>query len=125
MSVAATICLSFTANLPLARWPPYPVDELQVVCHAGAGRRAQHPERFPGLTERTRRLLKQQPVLGGGGSPRRRCRRRAAPRALAGVADVVLLHLAVERRPVKTENLRRLLLVPVGPLQRLHDRHLL
>src|SRR5712692_10057323 len=56
---------------------------------------------------------------------RGRPRRRRGARRLAGVADVVLLHLAVERRPVQPENLRRLLLVPVRPLQRLQDRHLL
>src|SRR5690349_18014779 len=44
---------------------------------------------------------------------------------LGAVLDVVLLHLAVQRRPVQPEDLRRLLLVPVGPLQRLQDRHLL
>src|SRR5258705_349544 len=41
------------------------------------------------------------------------------------ILNVVLLHLAVERRPVQAEDLRRLLLVQVRPLQRLHDRHLL
>ena len=52
--------------------------------------------------------------------------RRGAPRgALAAVLDLVLLHLAVERRPVQPEDLRRLLLVPVRALQRLQDRHLL
>ena len=51
--------------------------------------------------------------------------RRAARRPLPAVLDLVLLHLAVERRPVEAEDLRRLLLVPVGALQRLEDRHLL
>src|SRR5438093_8484998 len=50
-------------------------------------------------------------------------RRRAC--GLAGVANVVLLHLAVERGPIEAEDLRRFLLVPVGPLQRLQNGHLL
>ena len=37
----------------------------------------------------------------------------------------MLLHLAVERRTVQAENLRGFLLVPVGPLKRLENRHLL
>src|SRR5688572_14810098 len=41
------------------------------------------------------------------------------------VHDLVLLHLAVERRPVEAEDLRRFLLVPVCTLERLEDRHLL
>src|SRR5262249_743554 len=43
---------------------------------------------------------------------------------LAGVADLVLLHLAVERRSVQAKYLRGLLLIPVRALQRLEDRHL-
>src|SRR6516162_6853194 len=43
-------------------------------------------------------------------------RRRGGTRGLAGVADVVLLHLAVERRALEAENLRRLLFVPIRPL---------
>ena len=34
-------------------------------------------------------------------------------------------HLAVQRRPVQAQDVRGLLLVPVRPLQRLQDRHLL
>src|SRR5690348_16620322 len=45
-------------------------------------------------------------------SGRRRARRGCAGGA-PGIADVVLLHLAVQRRPVQTENLRRLLFVPI------------
>src|SRR5262245_11032120 len=51
--------------------------------------------------------------------------RHAARAALAAVLDLMLLHLAVERRTVKAENLRGLLLIPVGALQCLQDRHLL
>src|SRR6266508_3981575 len=43
----------------------------------------------------------------------RRVRRGLRPCRLAAIADVVLLHLAVERRPVQPENLRRLLFVPI------------
>ena len=42
--------------------------------------------------------------------------------AFAGVPNLVLLHLAVERRSVQSENLRRFLLVPVGALERLENR---
>src|SRR5688572_5657981 len=41
------------------------------------------------------------------------------------ILDVVLLHLAVERRPVQAQDLRGFLLVPVGALQGLQDRHFL
>src|SRR4029453_7768792 len=44
---------------------------------------------------------------------------------LSSVLDFVFLHLAVEGGAVQAQNLRRLLLVPVRSLQRLHDRHLL
>src|ERR1044071_5661549 len=54
------------------------------------------------------------------------CVRMRAPRAgLAAVLDLVLLHLAVERRAVEAEDLGRLLLVPVRPLECLQDGHLL
>src|SRR5205085_9681526 len=44
--------------------------------------------------------------------------RRGSPRGvLAAVLDLVFLHLAVERRTIEPEDLRRFLLVPVGPLQ--------
>src|SRR5258708_7481968 len=51
--------------------------------------------------------------------------RRTAGARLAAVLDLVLLHLAVERGTVEAEDLRRLLLVPVGTLEGLQDRHLL
>src|SRR5665811_508100 len=41
------------------------------------------------------------------------------------VADVVLLQLAVERGTIEAQDRGRFLLVPVRPLQRLQDRHLL
>src|ERR1041385_5980983 len=52
-------------------------------------------------------------------------RRRGGALRRALILDVVLLHLAVEGRPVQAEDLCGFLLVPIGPLQRLHDRHLL
>src|SRR5205814_4859801 len=64
---------------------------------------------------------------GEGGLSRRGrvgLRRGSALRG-ALILNVVLLHLAVERRPVEAQDLRRLLLVPVRPLQCLEDRHLL
>ncbi len=48
---------------------------------------------------------------------------RTPCRAFAPILDLMLLHLAVQRRPVQAEDLRRLLLVPVGSLERLQDRH--
>ena len=48
---------------------------------------------------------------------------RASRRSFAAILNLVLLHLAVERRSVQSENLCRFLLVPVGPLERLKDRH--
>src|SRR5919201_775048 len=53
----------------------------------------------------------------------RACRGRS--RGLPDVADVVLLHFAVQRRPIEPEDLRRFLLVPVRALERLQDGHLL
>src|SRR5918995_3456770 len=68
-----------------------------------------------------------QPVrrsLGGGGSGwLLGCSGGALLRAL--IHDLVLLHLAVERRAIESQDLRRLLLVPVRALQRLQDGHLL
>src|SRR4051794_40261306 len=58
---------------------------------------------------------------GGGG---RRSSGRTA-RRFPGVANLVLFHLAVQRRPIQSENLRRFLFVPVRALQRLNNRHLL
>src|SRR5512143_2605638 len=52
-------------------------------------------------------------------------RRRGLPVRAPRIVDLVLLHLAVQRRPVEAQDRGRLLLVPVGPLERLHDRHLL
>jgi hypothetical protein len=58
-----------------------------------------------------------------------RCRgsrhRRHGARLGALVEDLVLFHLAVQRRPIQPQNLRRLLFVPVRTHQRLDDRDLL
>src|SRR5688572_1876439 len=62
-------------------------------------------------------------LSGPGGRWARRRRHRAGLGAL--VENLVLLHLAVQRRAVQPENLRGLLLVPVGAHQRLDDGHLL
>src|SRR4051812_28408359 len=65
---------------------------------------------------------------GGAWRSRRRRRRRSgwgSTRRFAGIANVVLLHLAVERRPIEAENLCRFLFVPIRALQCLQDRHLL
>src|SRR5262245_1523953 len=48
----------------------------------------------------------------------------AARARLPTVLDLVLLHLAVQRRPVQAEDLGGLLLVPVRALERLQDGHL-
>src|SRR5262249_19265498 len=63
-------------------------------------------------------------MLRRGRRRRGRCR-GVGTCGLAGIANVVLLHLAVERRAVEAEDLRGLLLVPVRTLQRLQNRHLL
>src|SRR5687767_12114574 len=41
------------------------------------------------------------------------------------IDDLVLFHLAVQRRTIQAEDLCGFLLVPVRPLKRLQDRHLL
>src|SRR5258706_2117340 len=63
----------------------------------------------------------RSPLVSGWGRRRRRGGSLRGPLIL----DVVLLHLAIERGPIETQDLRRLLLIPVGALQRLNDRHLL
>src|SRR4030095_7929007 len=62
---------------------------------------------FAGASTRGRRI---EPALRRGwGGRRGRCRRGGrGARRLARVADLVLLHLAVERRAIQPEDLRRL-----------------
>src|SRR5688572_7789072 len=83
------------------------------------------------LDETTPRRQSRQPKLGAHTAQKalatHTSARRAGPRTpwRALILDVVLLHLAVERRPVEPEDLRRFLFVPVRPLQRLDDGHFL
>src|SRR4051812_42715034 len=86
--------------------------------------RTAHPDwqigiacRFPFLEETCARQ-------GAAGLTGRVCRGGGASGSTL-ILDLVLLHLAVEGRTIEAENLRGLLLVPVGALQRLRDRHLL
>src|SRR5262245_21203131 len=59
-------------------------------------------------------------------SPRTGLARRGAGGPLRPlILDVVLLHLAVQRRPIQPQDLSGFLLVPVRTLERLYDRHLL
>src|SRR5688572_11212785 len=90
------------------------------------GRQGWLSLRVPTYPTVVQRLGQDQVGRAKRAAPALRCCRAGGRSSLGAlILDVVLLHLAVERRAVKTQDLRRLLLVPVGALQRLNNGHLL